>query len=695
MKNNKSKKIFIILIILIVLFLIAGTAFALFATDMFKSDKEMFFKYAAQLFDDENGFIDNKLEQYSEKKKNSSYENEGTFTPNIDDEELNNFNITFAGNVDTLNSRMEELVKINYSKNVNFPIMYKKVDDINGIKLSDVSKRYFVVNADEIGTFISKLNGSASSASKAREALLKNKIANARDAVELKVQEIIMDNYSGATDATSDRLGRLVIEAEYQSDDVTIDVDDTKTDDYVGTITITLNDNPNYYIVGSVSAMGAVHWGSINVDSSSNYEYSNSSTQNVSGFDLSKLKLTKEEKKKIADRYLPVIEQNIDNSNFTKVSSSQANGYSLEISNEKLKEILVKILEELKNDELMLDKLTITSDAIDALNRQINKMQISEGTSIITLYENSNKISKIEFQYNDEYKITISKNSSDDKVSYDISLEGQNYAVNLQLSYFGLRELEEIQENHILTLTSGKTYNYYFDNKITFTSEDLQIDDFGENEYIDIAKLDEERLAKILSSIGQSIEEVNVEKLEQAGITGINPIFKIIPGLSETMTLFNATTNSTKIAEQPSQNTESQETQTNNGETNQATNQATNSTTENTTNATNTTNTVTGDVSTNLVTNMENASKETFNARFKQYEGESVRGATVKSLIMQIIANNMLSEDEGGRPIEVTGDVKLNGTEVPDSVQSTKKYKVKCYTNTEGYVNKVEIKEIS
>ena len=74
----------------------------------------------------------------------------------------------------------------------------------------------------------------------------------------------------------------------------------------------------------------------------------------------------------------------------------------------------------------------------------------------------------------------------------------------------------------------------------------------------------------------------------------------------------------------------------------------------------------------------------------KAYEGDNVRGATVKSLIMNVIANNMVDD---GRKIEVTGDIKLTGDEVPDSVETSKYYKVKCTMGSEGYINKVDITE--
>ena len=45
MKPGKSKKILIIVIILTIIIVGAGVTYAFLKTDIFKSDKEMFFKY--------------------------------------------------------------------------------------------------------------------------------------------------------------------------------------------------------------------------------------------------------------------------------------------------------------------------------------------------------------------------------------------------------------------------------------------------------------------------------------------------------------------------------------------------------------------------------------------------------------------------------------------------------------------------
>ena len=162
---NKNKKVFIIAIIAIVIVLLIGVAYAFLATDMFKSNKDLFLEYAAKMFDDD-GFIDSSVKQYYEKKDNSSYENEGKVNINVDSETLDNdkmknitnLSIDFAGNADITNKKTETLVKIKYNDDVNFPIYYKKVDDICGIKLSEIAKGYFAWKENEFGEVITKMS---------------------------------------------------------------------------------------------------------------------------------------------------------------------------------------------------------------------------------------------------------------------------------------------------------------------------------------------------------------------------------------------------------------------------------------------------------------------------------------------------------------------------------------------------------
>ena len=602
MKNNKNKKFFIIAIIVIVVILLAGFAFAFLATDMLKSNKDLFFDYASQIFD-EDGFIDGKLEQYNEKKKNATYENEGTFTANVDSADLdsnqlkniNNFSISFVGNTDNLNNKAESLVKLNYTDDVNFPIYYKRVNGLHGIKMTEIAKGYFAIQEDEIGELIAKL--------------------------------------SGGTNNT-----------EYTTDEL---------------------------------------------------ENGLSITSNITTFspDLSSIKLTSEEKRQLKDNYLEVVKNSLDKSNFTKLETMDAEGYALEISNKELKDVLVKVLETLKNDNLMINKVSrifgteINAETIQPIIDNLNQMDISDGNTTITVYGTNKKLNKIDIQFNDEIKFTVSKKSENGEITYLLELEkGNDFFISFNAKFAGLQSLENITETYEISYDSnGSSYYYNIQNEVRF-NDDINISDFKEKEYADLNKFNSEKLASLLTGLAKKIGDVNNGKMEEASLEGENPIISIIPGLSQALSSFNiegeqeesnSEKNNTDNAENTSENTENrpENSNENNAQTTTESQESTSSTEPDTT----------GD----MAAGMEQLTMQSFNQRIKQYEGQNVKGATVKSLMMQIIASNMAYED---RQIETTGDIVLTGDDVPDGIETSKYYIVKCYTGEDGYINKVEVK---
>ncbi len=157
MNQKKSKKtIVIFIIILVVMILAVGILLAYFTTDIFKGNKELFFKYVNQIGDTEDGFIEDNIKQYYDKKTTNSYTNEGDFTLNATDNEvvnidnLNNFNISFSGQKDNTNSKEEQNVSINYSDSVTFPFIYRKIGNQVGIQSEYIGSKFINFETDKV-----------------------------------------------------------------------------------------------------------------------------------------------------------------------------------------------------------------------------------------------------------------------------------------------------------------------------------------------------------------------------------------------------------------------------------------------------------------------------------------------------------------------------------------------------------------
>ena len=68
-KKNKGLIITIAILLIVILILVGIIAYLYFFTDIFRTNKELFFKYTAQTLQSENGFIENSVSDYFLKNK--------------------------------------------------------------------------------------------------------------------------------------------------------------------------------------------------------------------------------------------------------------------------------------------------------------------------------------------------------------------------------------------------------------------------------------------------------------------------------------------------------------------------------------------------------------------------------------------------------------------------------------------------
>ena len=131
----------ILLGVLIVLILLGiGGAYAYFATDAFKSEKEMFFEYLLTNVEDE------KVLEYVKKQGSTPYTDKGEISiksqgenslARAEDETvqmLNNSKITFEGKVDNNKKLAEQTMTMNFAQGFNVPVKIRRDGDIIGIQ---------------------------------------------------------------------------------------------------------------------------------------------------------------------------------------------------------------------------------------------------------------------------------------------------------------------------------------------------------------------------------------------------------------------------------------------------------------------------------------------------------------------------------------------------------------------------------
>ena len=535
MRQKKSTKLILIIIILLaILILIAGVAYTYFATDVFKSNKELFFKYITQMEDEKEGFIESDLKEYFEKQKNTPYSNEGGISVNITTpngqeqfENTNRMNVSFDGQVDKINSQLIQNISLNYSDSVKFPLTYKQIGNTIGIQTNYIGSKYIAVDKNEI----QNLETSSTSENVATES------AN----VFQKLQEF----------------------------------------------------------------------------------------KNV--------ELTDEELQHIKDTYFNVLNQQLQDTNFSKIEETNSKGYKLTLNGEELKNLIVKLLETLKNDQTTLDKMNeyikiqknsskITASNIDNLIKDINNnAEFNSENLEITVYQAKRKTSILIIKLN-EAELKLEKTLTGNDLQYNIELQidnnNQSGKIGLITKFAGLQSMQNITENYELTIEEEEIkYQYNYNNNVEFTNS-TNIETFNDSNSLMLNEMEEEDRNNFINAVIQRLESVNKSQMETLGLEeNENPLNYVVPSVINNLGTYTGA----EISEEE---------------------------------------------------------VATFNKKFELYESTNLQGVTVKGLLSTIQLNNESQEDNNrkikeihfdGQEYEVTDQ---NITLLKSSVETETAYRV-------------------
>lgn len=530
MNQKKNTKILLILIIIIVIIILAGVGILVFATDIFKSDKEMFFKYMADIGDSKKGFIDDGLKQYFEKKNNTPYNDEGEFSVNISSdneqkkfENVNNFNISFSGQVDTANSKAAQNISLNYSNDVKFPINYKQIENKIGLQTKYVGSKFVAIETEKLNKFSEDLDD--------------------------------VESYGEMVD--------------------------------------------------KLQKMG-------------------------------KVELTEDEKSHIKDTYITVINQQLEKDKFSKVKESDMSGYKLSLTGTDLQNVLVKLLETLKNDQTTVDKLNeylkiqknsakITASQIDDAIKSIkDDTDFSDKNFEITVYQKNRDVCKLVIETTEgtiaiekkiegnQQNIVVSYEMKEDKkskISFSANFENLESLQNIKENYELIMSLPEVAESSTTTDVDSEVVVYKFSNDVNFT-DSATVEDFSSDNSLMLTDYDSDQVSSFLNAVVERISEVNEQQMGQLGLEASeNPIVNIIPSIGLYLGNMN--------------------------------------------------------VLNQVNSNMSEAEINNFNQKFEAYESTNLKGVTVKGLLSTISLNNQSEETSN----EVK-EINYNGEEYEASEQN-------------------------
>lgn len=205
MMTRKKRRMIIIGIPLLVVVIFITILIVLYLnTDMFKSNKTLFFKYFSQNYDNinqitedlkndeyNNVFQSNKFRQISELKINYT-ENYGTTLENTDNA-INKLKITIDGETNKENGYQYKDIKLLNNEEKNAEIEYMKNDNIYGLRFSDLFNQYITVENDNIKELFKKIGYSEESLQNMPESIELKDIQNIKFSKE--ELETLKDKY--------------------------------------------------------------------------------------------------------------------------------------------------------------------------------------------------------------------------------------------------------------------------------------------------------------------------------------------------------------------------------------------------------------------------------------------------------------------------------------------------------------------
>lgn len=414
MQKKNSKLQVVILIILICILIALGTfSYLYFFTDLLKSPSEAFIKYATQIGSNKNGFISDNLQEYYNKQNSSPYEENGNM----------NFKISIPN--------LEEELKLVQNFNISTS---GKADRTNQNIEKQINLNYSN-NQEFPMTYIRNKN-----------------------------TEGIQTKYVGKK--------FIAIREEKNENEQQVNTENNIENDVTQNNSNDESKNNNNNLEEEKQA-------------GEEQEIAQQEDEKQSGADVTKLSKKVESAKnrkveaqdiiEIYNNYGKIIKEQVKENNCIKISDNQNTAYKLKLTGEQTRDILIPMLEKLKQDDKTLSiisdyyKLLGSSTRLKSsdINKNIEKLKQSDKLkntdTEISLYTQKGKLNKI-LVTSANNKIEISKNENKSETLYNIILEIEDSEnniskFNLDIKYIGLEDLEEITESYNLKIETPYTDN--------------------------------------------------------------------------------------------------------------------------------------------------------------------------------------------------------------------------------------------
>ncbi|OKZ67174.1 MAG: hypothetical protein BHW02_00080 [Clostridium sp. 28_12] len=440
-----KKKIALTLLIVVILLGIGGV-YAYFATNAFKTDKELFFSYMTS--DWLSDLKDENLKEYIKKQENNAYTNKGSIALEVQDDGsisdetlqmIKNSKITFEGKTDNSKKIAEQTLTMELAQGINIPVKVRRDGETLGIQSNLLNTKFIAVRNENLKNLLERLGADAE------------------------------------------------------------DVPDK--------------------------------------------------------IDFEESTFTESEIKELKEKYFSILDENLDEELFSKEKENDQTIIKLSMTEEKAKDVLIKIFQTIRDDETLLKKFSGVIDR-DDLKQQIDdlvdelkdiepdekttfemklsikskkvekvEMNIKEGENITAniLIENSqNKLSIKAYDEGDSIlELQIEKETNENDVAYKIDIktdldtelaDQEKAEIHLTVQYKNLATLDNVEENYELKLSTQDYDESNTDLKLNYTN----VKQFSSN--IKVEGINSENAITLNDATDNEIDELLITIYKNLGL---------------------------------------------------------------------------------------------------------------------------------------------------------------------------------
>ena len=271
--------------------------------------------------------------------------------------------------------------------------------------------------------------------------------------------------------------------------------------------------------------------------------------------DFEESTFTESEIKELKEKYFSILDENLDEELFSKEKANDQTTIKLSMTEEKAKDVLIKIFQTIRDDETLLKKFSGVIDKddlkqqIDDLVDELKDIEPDEKTTFeMKISVKSKKVEKIEMNIKEDENITaniliensqnklsikaydegdsilelqIEKETNENDVTYKIDIktdldtelaDQEKAEIHLTVQYKNLATLDNVEENYELKLSTQDYYESNTDLKLNYTN----VKQF--NSKIEIEGINSENAITLNDATDDEIDELLITIYKNLGL---------------------------------------------------------------------------------------------------------------------------------------------------------------------------------